>query len=127
MNLARNDEKLIRLYLLGEVSDQERERVEQQLMTDSGYFSLFLKTEESLIDEYVKGELSGDEREPFETHFLSAPERRDRLEFAKSLNRYIAETGTRQSAHVVGGDGEAAGSRKAMFWPRLIQSRAAIA
>ena len=127
MNPTRNDEILIRLYLLGEVTDREREQVEQQLMTDGEYFSLFLKTEESLIDEYVKGELSSYERVPFETHFLSAPERRDRLEFAKSLNRYIAETKTGESAHVVGGNSEAAGSRKAMFWPRLIQSRAAMA
>jgi hypothetical protein len=46
MNLTRNDRILSRLYLLGKVT-------EQQLMTDSQYFSLFLKIEESLIDEYV--------------------------------------------------------------------------
>jgi hypothetical protein len=127
MNLTRNDEMLIRLYLLGELTDRQRERVEQQLMTDSQYFSLFLKTEESLIDEYVKGELSTDEREPFETHFLSAPERRDKLEFAKSLSRYIAEAKTGKSADMAAADSEAAGSRKAIFWPRLIHGRAATA
>jgi hypothetical protein len=127
MNLTRNDEILIRLYLLGKVIDQEQEQIEQQLMTDSQYFGHFLKTEESLIDEYVKGKLSSDERESFETHFLSAPERRDKLAFAKSLNRYIAEAKTSQSADVGGADNEAARSRKAIFWPRLIHSRAAIA
>jgi hypothetical protein len=126
MNLTRNDEILIRLYLLGEVTDQEREQVEQQLMTGGEYFSLFLKTEESLIDEYVKGELSSDERGPFETYFLSAPERRDRLEFAKSFNRYIAEVKIWKSADVAEADSEGAWSRKAMFWPRLMQSRAAM-
>jgi hypothetical protein len=127
MNLTHNHEILIRLYLLGELTDEEREQVEQQLMTDGEYFSLFLKMEETLIDEYVKGKLSSDERGPFETYFLSAPERQDKLAFAKSLNRYIAETKTGRSADIASGDSEAAGSRKAMFWPRLTRSRAAIA
>lgn len=127
MNLTRDDEMLIRLYLLGEVTDREQEQVEQQLMTASRYFGHLLKTEEGLIDEYMQGKLSSDEVDSFETYFLRAPERQDKLAFAKSLNRYIAETKTSQPAGIAGADGTAAGTRKAIPLPATIRSRAAIA
>jgi anti-sigma-K factor RskA len=76
MSLTGKDEILIRRYLLGEMTDREREQVERQLMTDRQYLDHIIKVEESLIDEYVRGELGPDEIGPFETYFLSAPERR---------------------------------------------------
>ena len=127
MNLTDKDEILIRRYLLGEVTDEEREQVERQLMTDRQYLDHILRIEESLTDEYVRGELGQDERELFETYFLSAPERRDKLEFAESLNRYIAESRAWKSADVADADNEAAGPTDARFWPRQIPSRPAIA
>ncbi|HEX5731889.1 MAG TPA: hypothetical protein VF131_03555 [Blastocatellia bacterium] len=127
MNPTDKDEILIRRYLLGEVTDQEREQVERQLMTDKQYLDHILSREEALIDEYVRGELGRDERGPFETYFLSAPERRDRLEFAESLNRYIAESRTLKSADVAATDGEAAVSRDAIFRLGQLPTRPAIA
>jgi hypothetical protein len=127
VNPTYKDEILIRRYLLGEMTGQEREQIEQRLMTDSQYFHHFLRAEEDLIDEYVKGGLIEDEREQFETHFLSAPERRDRLEFAKSLNKYIAKTETPESAGVANAGGEAARSRGVIFWLRQNPGRAATA
>jgi uncharacterized membrane protein len=116
MNLTGNDEILVRRYLLGEVTDLEREQVEQQLMTNHQYFNLFLKIEEILIDEYVRGELSEDERAPFERHFLSAPERRDKLEFAQSLNRYIIEAENQKPADVSSTDRDAAKPPAIIGW-----------
>lgn len=127
MNLPDNEEILIRRFLLGEVSDQEREQVERELMTRSKYFDRVFKTEESLIDEYVKGTLSEHERRRFETYFLRAPERRAKLAFAESLNRYIAESKTLKSADVLGARGEAARSMNGVPWFRRIPRRALIA
>ena len=127
MDLPDKDDILIRRYLLGEVTDREREQVEQQLMTDRQYLDRILRVEESLMDEYVRGEIELDEREPFETHFLNPPERRDKLEFAESLNRYIAETGAWKSANIADADSEAAGRTDARFWLGRIPIRPAIA
>lgn len=127
MSFTHNDELLIRRYLLGEVTDRERERVERQLMTDRQYLDHILRVEENLMDEYVRGELDLDEREPFETYFLSAPERRDKLEFAGSLNRYIAEARDWKPADVAAADSEGAEPRDARFWPMRLASRPAMA
>jgi hypothetical protein len=127
MSLTDKDEILIRRYLLGEVTDGELEQVERQMMTDRQYLDHILRVEESLIGEYVRGELDLDEREPFETHFLIAPERRDKLEFAESLNRYIAEARALKSADVADADNEAAGRIASRFWLRRIPIRPAIA
>lgn len=127
MNLTDKNEILIRRFLLGEVTEQEREQVEMQLMTDRQYLDHILRREEGLIDEYVRGELGRNEREPFETHFLSAPERRDKLEFAESLNRYIAEARSLKPADTVVADSTAAGARDARFWFVQPLTRPAIA
>lgn len=127
MNLTDRDELLIRRYLLGEVADEEREEVERQLMTDRQYLDHILRREDGLIGEYTRGELDRDERELFERYFLSAPERRDRLAFAESLNRYIAEASTGKSTDTAVDSKKAAGSSDAVLWLKQILSRAAIA
>jgi hypothetical protein len=127
MNFTDKDELLIRRYLLGEVTDGEQEQVERQLMTDRQYLDYILRVEESLIGEYVRGELDLDEREPFEAYFLSAPERREKLEFAESLNRYIAESRNWKSAAVANADDEASGQKASILWLRRIPIRPAIA
>ncbi|HJQ71027.1 MAG TPA: hypothetical protein VKA70_18780 [Blastocatellia bacterium] len=87
-------------------------------MTDRQYLDHILRVEERLMDEYVRGEIDLDERGPFETHFLNPPERRDKLEFAESLNRHIAEAGAWK---------EAAGRADARSWLGRIPIRPAIA
>jgi hypothetical protein len=37
----------------------------------------------------VRGELGGAEKKNFELHFVAHPERRDRVEFARTLNQYL--------------------------------------
>ena len=127
MSFTDKDEILIRRYLLGEVTDGEREQVERQLMTDRQYLDHILRVEERLMDEYVRGELDLDEREPFETRFLSAPERRDKLEFAESLNRYIVGARDWKSADVADTDDEASGRKGATVWLSRMPVRPAIA
>ncbi len=86
----QGNEELLRRYLLGEVRDEERSMVEQRLLTDQLYFNELLGMEEDLTDEYVQGTLHGDEREQFELHFASSPERRESVEFAQVLHRYLS-------------------------------------
>jgi hypothetical protein len=78
-------------YLLGELPEQEQIQLEEQYFGDDDWFEQLLASEEELIDDYVQGLLSQRERERFEKYFLTTPQRRERVEFAKTLQRYAAE------------------------------------
>jgi hypothetical protein len=59
-------------------------------MTDTSTFEEIQIAEDELIDDYLNGILSPRENEIFESFFLAAAERRQKLEFARSLKHYIA-------------------------------------
>ena len=82
------DHKNIRQYLLGNLSEEIRQRVEERLITEDSFFEELLLGEEELIDDYVSGELTDDDRLKFEEHFLSTPERHEKLRFALALGIY---------------------------------------
>src|SRR5262245_59661566 len=84
------NEHLIKRYLLGEASDDECSFVERRLLTDRDYFSRLVRIEEELTDQYVQDQLDESERQRFENHFMLAPEHREQVNFAVTLNRYLA-------------------------------------
>lgn len=91
MNQSQSSEaRLLRRYLLGETSADERRSVETRLMTDLRYLDDLDRAEEELIDDYARGDLGRQEKEKFESLFLNDAERREKIAFAQSLNRYGA-------------------------------------
>lgn len=81
----------IRLYLLGRLEPGHRfQQVEERMLTQDDYYEELLIVEDEMIDLYLAGALSPDERESFERHFLKTPERRRKLNFARTLRRYVA-------------------------------------
>ena len=76
-------------YLLGELTEAEQQQLEERLMTSSECFELLLIAEDELVDEYVRGTLSAREQERFNDYFLCTPERRQKLTFSRSLQKYI--------------------------------------
>jgi hypothetical protein len=78
-------------YLLGELSDEERTRLEDAYVGDEALFEELAAIEAELIDAYVRGGLSAQERDSFEARYLSSPRGRERVAFARSL----AEAGGR--------------------------------
>ncbi|HEV3038765.1 MAG TPA: hypothetical protein VHA33_13395 [Candidatus Angelobacter sp.] len=77
-------------YLLGQVSQEERDGFEDQYLADDDLYEELVAAENDLIDAYIKGKLSKIEQKQFETHFLNSPERHERVDFAKSLASYGA-------------------------------------
>jgi len=71
----------------------EEQELEDRYIADDSYFEHLVTIEEELIDAYVAGQLSRDERRDFEQHFLSSPQRRQRIEFARALIVKAAEKG----------------------------------
>jgi hypothetical protein len=85
-----DDEALIRRYILGDVSEDERSSIERRLMTDPEYLGRLRLVETDLADDYERGALGGRERKRFERHFLSAPQHRQKVRVAGALRNYIA-------------------------------------
>jgi putative zinc finger protein len=94
-HVADNDE-LLTQYLLGELSEEEQEGVEQRYISDSELYGQLLAVEDELIDAYVEGELPQSRRARFEAHFMRSPGRQERVEFAKAWMAYVSR-GSRNS------------------------------
>jgi hypothetical protein len=85
-----NEEKMFRRYLLGELDEDEQERIEERFITDRDFKERSLMTEDELVEDYLAGELSEAEKELFVGHFLSTPEQRRKLRIVGSLKRFLA-------------------------------------
>jgi len=78
-------------YVLGGLSERERERLEEEYFEDDEAFEQMLIAEEDMIDAYVNDGLSEAERTQFEERFLSSPEGRERIQFACALAAAVAD------------------------------------
>ena len=90
MKEQTDDETELRRYLLGELTQEERARVEERLFLSSDYFQQMQAAADDLIDDYVYEELSAADRGRFETYFLAQPGRREDIKIAKALRVYIS-------------------------------------
>jgi hypothetical protein len=94
---SKNEQVLLR-YLLGELSENEQEQIEQSYFTDEALFEHLGVVEDELIDNYVRNGLSTLQREQFEKNFLCSPERHGRVELAEILQEFAARNSTRRIA-----------------------------
>jgi hypothetical protein len=97
-SLIVTDELLVR-YLLGELQETDRIRIQERSFSDDDLFERLLEAENDLIDRYARGELARDERRLFEKVVLPRESTRQRLTFAGALG---AVTGSGQPASAVG-------------------------
>lgn len=81
------DDRMI-AYLLGELSEEERARIEERCFADDAVFDQLVAVEAELFDEYARGALPPDRRERFQQKFLATPQQRRRLQFSKTLLGY---------------------------------------
>ena len=92
MASEQHDEKSMVRYLLGDLPAEEEARIEDRAFADRDYMGALDAAEADLIDAYVRGELSQAERRGFENRFLTSPQRRRKVEFARSLARIADAT-----------------------------------
>jgi hypothetical protein len=74
-------------YLLGQLSEQEREKFEAEYFTDNRVLIELLEIEDQLINSYLQGQLSPPERHHFEQFYLANPGKRQKMEFTNFLNQ----------------------------------------
>lgn len=85
----RQNEILLRRYLLGQAAAEEQRMIEHNLLADQEYFDQLLRCEEELIDEYACGAMKAADKEYFEKHFMATAERRESVALAQGLHRYF--------------------------------------
>jgi hypothetical protein len=85
------DEQLLSRYLLEDVSDEERERVEESYLADDDLYMKLLVAEDELIATYVERELSRRDRAKFEKAYLTNPHRLRKVEATRELLEFFAE------------------------------------
>ena len=83
------NELIARRFLLGDMSVEERERIEELAFGDPETFSLLQSAQDDLIDDFVNDELSSEERERFQNYFLAQPGRRQDLSIGRALQQYL--------------------------------------
>lgn len=79
----------IRKYLLGDLEEGERERVELRLLSDGDFAEAVSGARQELFEEYAAGALDAPERSSFERHCLNTHGAPKRLKFARALNRSV--------------------------------------
>jgi|SRR5215213_3023608 len=86
MALTNHDQARIRQHLLGHLSDEEQQEIEQRLMIEDDLFEELEISKGELIEEYYAGELNQNDQQWFERHYLATPEGRQRYTFTVALN-----------------------------------------
>lgn len=113
---------IVRKYLLGELAEEERERIEVSLLTSESFYETLTaledEVEDELIDQYTCGELSERERERFEQTFLTTPERAEKLKLVMGLNEHaVLAARERARAVLVGAHAEPAAATRPAAGP----------
>lgn len=86
MALNDHDQARIRDYLLGHLSDEEQEKIEERLMTEDDLFEELEISKTELIEEYRAGELAHNDHDWFEHHYLASSEGRQAHATAVALS-----------------------------------------
>ena len=88
--MTENAEKTrIESYLLGELTDEERDVVEERFFTDDDFFADVEAAEMSMIDRYVRNEMPESERHSLEQNYLVTPERKLKVADAKAFHNEL--------------------------------------
>src|SRR6185437_4105078 len=101
LQLDYKEQESLRQYLLGDLPPAEMAALEERLLTDTVFYDELLMVEDELIDQYLSGEQSQAERESFEAYFALAPERQQKLRFARALKKYLNRTNEAEARDVV--------------------------
>jgi hypothetical protein len=86
MALNTEDRDRIREYLLGQLSDDEQQKIEERLMVEVDLFEEFEISKGELVEEYCAGELGQSEQEWFERNYLASAEGTNRHRLALALD-----------------------------------------
>ncbi|MGE0883607.1 MAG: hypothetical protein AB7P14_08695 [Blastocatellales bacterium] len=79
----------LRSYLLGNVSPDEEQQIEERLLVDNEYIEQMLIVEEDLIDDYANGQLNPSQQKSYKKRFLATGEGHKKLKISQVLNKHL--------------------------------------
>lgn len=88
MREVTEEEAKIRRFLLNELEEAKRERLEELFLTDSSFREKVLLAESDLIDDYLEGELHKSDTEKFRQVFATTPIQSRKLRIAQLIRNY---------------------------------------
>ena len=115
-NQQNGDERMLQRYLLGDLSAQEQDSIEELYFAEDDYLQKLLVAENDLIDDYLRGKLSTAEQQKFERNYLTTPEKRQRVQLVRQLRRQANEPVSVPAAVVV----ESPPEQKTAWWQTLL-------
>ena len=101
MQIDLKGQESLRKYLLGNLPPSQLSALEERLLTDGAFYDELLMVEDELIDQYLSGEQSQAEREGFEAHFMLAPERQQKVRFARALKKYLSNANEARAKNII--------------------------
>jgi hypothetical protein len=104
-----------RRFLLGEMSEDERNTFEGRFVADDELFQQIRVIEDELIESYVRGGLSPADKEKFERSFLTNERRRSRVAFTRTMLDKLV-----QQDQVAGPEHRQSESERPSVWPSII-------
>jgi hypothetical protein len=78
-------------YLLGRVSEEERDALEAEYFADDESFERLQAAKDALFDDYAAGRMPPADQAAFRERHLASPEGRERVTFAQALHRRSSE------------------------------------
>jgi hypothetical protein len=83
------DEQLMTDFLLGNLPEEEIERLDEMSLADDDFANRLQAVDNDLVDAYVRGELSGTSLSRFKSNYLRSAKRRETVEFAETLQKQL--------------------------------------
>src|SRR5262245_2374159 len=80
----------LRRYLLGGLTEPQRESIDHRLVTEPAFLEDVEIAEDDLIEDYLLEALPPQQRQSFDSFFLASPEHRQRLAYARVLQERLA-------------------------------------
>jgi hypothetical protein len=79
---------LIRRFLLGDVDEEEHERIERRFISDQELYEKIVVLEDELIEDYIEDSLTASDREKFLAQYGHTPKERRRLRIVNAIKEH---------------------------------------
>lgn len=122
MNDQPVTDALLRQFLLNQVGEEERQRIESLFMTDSVARERVLAAEQELIDDYLDNSLTTEERETFIGQYAATPAQQRKLRIAQSIKHWATTTASETPAAITASRKTGAASSWISGWGRRFES-----
>ncbi len=87
-------------YLLGNLPEEEKERVEERMFADDDFYERIEALKADLADEFARGELTASKRKRFEQRFLNSAQGYERVAFARAMAKAFEGEKTAESEKI---------------------------